>query len=297
MNKTKFYKEVIKHFFNKDADNLDDMEYHCGDRNYEIPVSESITKDVDKVHDDFNGFFKAIGLNYEMPKVDVIKKVQETIKRNSYDQKLRISIHFEDIYNQLIDNKVIEANEIVQVLRIENDSFVGVYKHFNNKDDSLSNDFENTRNTIAPGQDGVLFLQFMNADYREKSVENIFGFENNQSMLNWLLEADGFLNKLTLEDNLYISTYEVSSKDLLIGHKQVCFNKERSKCIKREKLNSVFKGRLELALYEKEQKENPENITVVKDFLKQDDGDVLPVSNGKIKKNKKRNNSNQMSLF
>lgn len=294
MTKTKFYENVIKHMIKTDVEN---MKYFFGDRNYEVVIEDNVIDGLNQTMQDFNNFFKDIGLSYEISKNDAIDFVKNSLKPH-YSGKNKICIHYEDIYDHLIEKNIFKADEEVSVYRIESKDYKGFYTYFISIGDDKISKYDTSSNTCSPGEDGILALQFMNPEYRDKSTQNIFGYSSKESLFKWITNEDGMINDLAVSD-LYISEYKVKEKDLLSTKIQVAFNKDRSRLIKRDHISSVLKGRIEQQEYNKKLSENDDSLE--KDeysttFLKQDDGDVLILKEKKNSKNKNKL-KNQMKLF
>lgn len=117
------------------------------------------------------------------------------------------SIHIEYIYENSIENKAINPNKEVAVLRINNKDYIGFYQHFINKNEDLLATYNSSSLTPEPARDGVLSLQYMNENYREKSEKYIFGYSNEEQLYNWLSAENGFIEDLKKE-NLFITTFK-----------------------------------------------------------------------------------------
>lgn len=295
MNKTKFYESVINHFCNHDINNM--MSY-MGAKNYESIIEDNIIDNIDLITNDLNEFFEKIELNYRIDKTATIDLMKDRLKPH-YSGKMMISIHYQDLYEHLLDKNIISADQEISIYRIESKDFQGFYRHFENIGRPLTErfDFETSE---SPGCDGVLSLQFMNSDYRDKSSEKIFGFKDSDALGKWLVNTEGLAEEVAVEE-LYMSEYKVKEKDVLITPNQAAFSEKNSRCVGRIPIGEFLKGRLEQARYKEKMNENPNELNEDKEvinFLKSKNGDVV-VTKKKKRKSKKDNfkNNNQLNLF
>lgn len=257
MNKTEFYKKTIKHILNADPE---DMYYHVGARNYELVVDGTIEEATEKTRSYLNDFFEKTNIEYKISKEDILDITKKALMTH-YSGADMICLHFEDIYEHLLDKNVFEANEEISVYRIESKNYTGFYCYFIEKDKPLMKKYDQTEVTPTPASDGVLAVQYMNGEFRDKSKDYIFGFVDKNQLSNWLNDSDGFIEDL-LEEELYLSHYKVKEKDVLITKNQVAFSNEKSRVVGREPIKSFLENILkEKNTLEKDQKE-------VVDFLK-----------------------------
>lgn len=302
MNKTEFYKNAIEHILKHDIDN---MKYYFGSKNYECPIYDNIIDSLDIVMEDFNNFFKKINIDYEISKSDTIDLVKESIKQN-FEGETIICIPFKHIYEHLLENEIVKADNEIRVYRIENKNYEGFFTHFSDQNKPLNEKYDFDMDA-APNQDGILTLEFSNLEYRKIGQSNIFGFPS-QEAISYFLENQIPINesdKLFYDianEELFVSEYMVKESHCLITKNQVVFDEKNCRLTKRTPVSKFFDGRLEQQAYEKRLQNEPEKLKdsdEILSFLKEKSGDVT-VTKKKRRKNKKdnfRNNGDQLNLF
>lgn len=208
-------------------------------------ISEDLSETMINLHKKTNNVLKKIinkDISYESFCIDLIneKSIVSTYKGTF------LAVPYNKIYDYLIDKEIIKNNETIKILRIEDEKGLGLYRSMENIGDSLSDNFDFSRNIQpSPIEDQIIASLYHNEAEDKNLLKNwYFGFKNKNQIFKWLEEGkESSIYNFVIKKNpeILIVEYEVPKSQLLASDKQVVFKKETAKVLNKYKLKDLKK--------------------------------------------------------
>lgn len=245
---------------------------------------------------------ETLGEPLGLEQLEAISFIKDNI-RDDYKYEAVIDVPFNDVYDYLLEKKLIQSNKMQNIIRIEGEidgETTGFYNYFTKINKSLSDYFDiNSKETPSPIEDGVLKSLFGTSSYKKEKREDwFFGYASEKQMFNWLRSDEKMLNFIMDNSDLSLNIYSVNDTDMLSSEKQVAYKHKNATLKESKKLNEVLSILKEKFEYDDKIKNDKiKNNKTIKTYLKDDNGGTMVVEE-KIKGRKKnQKNDNQLSLF
>lgn len=284
---TVFKNEFNNKYFMKDIAIILPME--------DVEITDTISELTSKV----NEILDDLGCVKRCEDMTSIHLLQDNIREN-YFGKLEVKVELFDLYDELIkDNVFTEDHKMLKIYRIEDNDGVGLYQHYSNAGNSLSDHFDlSTNSTPSPMENGILRTIFSHPERRYLAENLKFGFTSKKQLGDWLNSDESLGDFICINDNLNFVELDVPASDVISTNKQAVYTNGSERRANVTPFSKYFSGRREKHTYDNDIKNGVINKKESKIFLLNDDGDVQVVTEKKKAVNNRRSGGkNQLSLF